>query len=1650
MQKSKHKLLYTILGIVVSISCLLCGVSLAGEKEVYAQNQVVSQEVEALPTSYSLFNVNGITVEKSENLPYRVGNQSGAGICWAFGSLTAFETTLRMTNVVDKNFDLNFSEADMAYYIYVEARGSGNVGGGAFEFAYEYLTRGVGVAKEQSWETSSKSSWSGDSTLKSYYESQIKSNQRVYLPYEAKESINFPSRTAIEINNKADNISDEQTEQDILALRNSIKKHISTYGAVTASIYYNGGNYFNNETNTYIYKGTNTVNHLIAVVGWDDEITDGNGNTGAYICQNSYGSNFGENGFFYVMYNDSYIEDNVSGFVRVGEIENENVIIYDKMGVEGAVNKNQFCVFSGLNYSTTFIQLDKKNIFANIFERKDYENQYVSRIKVPAVSTVSMNSEQYYSSNNPTTNFNIYIASGISTNDLTSLSTILAKKFPSSTKVKNSNVPESQEFQFTSQQTGFYYIDLSEEIELTGEYFVVFMQVDAGASVFAGNNSANITYPTYRTSNINGTSGWGKYSIGSSPSYDSVLPMIVESKIKGEISFSIEEKDIKVTYDGKSHNPQVSVQTPTTGVTVTYSVDGGDFVDDINLVDVKWGKDSNGNKVVLPYKIIIKFSANFYESRTEICYVQIDPQPLTITPIERTITYGDDDNQIFNFDCSGLADGEKLEYNGGLQRDVGSNVGEYAITIGDFKLIDGANFKSSNYTLIFDGTKIFTIAPKVLRITASPNKNFKYYGDDDPEIHYEIIGVVGDEVPNAKLYFTREIGDNAGTYKYSLLSTSKLVNDVDSKFYANNYTFELTADSELEIKQRVIKICFDKIFSKKVGESDPEFNFTLENICSGETAEYEGTLSRESGGDVGQYRILIGSLSFVNGDDGKFLASNYTFELEESYLYITNGTFDASYYVSDKTATYDGNEHFIDLFINESMSVRYCEGKIYSEENSSITSIGRKDVGTTTLTLKFSMKNYEDSYATVSIVILPATVYVTPNSGQSTVYGNSDYKIEYTYLCDVDGETPAFDGKLTKKGAVAVGEYEITIGSLKLVDSGAFKKDNYKIQLNGNVKFNIIKKELKIVPTENLSKKYGEVDPVFTFTLSGIVYDDDVTYSGELEREIGESVGTYKYKKGSVALTSCLNNYTFSENIDGSFIISKAILEIKLLDMSSQYGNLDLDFKYEFLNGTEGNIVSSDSVASIVEFICNDSRGNPISNTTRKNSTGYTISACSKNQNYDVIPTEGIYTITYKECKITFTYLDQTESFSVLQFGKIKEPTTINTNVTGYKFLGWQIENETVDISTYEVKDDVTFVGGYQIIPYSIEYKLFGGEIAAEELRTTFDVTTETFSLPIPTRARYNFKGWYEDSSYKNKIEEVTKGTAKNLVLYAKWEGEPCTMTIPTKNEKFEVQGDEEVKYGAQIEFYVILQSGYSKSKDSLKVFIIWDNGEKEEAVSSRTSLSYSSISSLFSNEEVNINEDPIVKLEYSIKKVKGNFTIEVDNVTINIYKIEYIIDDAIVDTKELQHGQSLPQENIPTIPEKEHYTQVAPVWDIPVIENIQSDKIIHAVYTPDVYNVTFKFEDGQTVTETVTYGTVCSTEALNEVYDLKFLEHFEFDVALNNITEDTTINVKIVNNRKILYIALGVLAGVVIIGVIVGAITRKRKHKFNWWSYNK
>ncbi|MGN0798669.1 MAG: MBG domain-containing protein [Christensenellales bacterium] len=1647
MQKNKYKLSYIFLGVVMSLAFLLCGVSLRNDNSVEAQVAVYPlAQTETLPESYSLYNISGITVEQNEGLSYRVGNQSGSNICWTFASLTAFETTLKMTNLIDKNENINFSEADMAYYVHKEARDRASVGGGATEFAYEYLSRGVGVAQEQSWETYSQAkNWANDATLTTYYESKIATEGRTYLPYEAKEYKLFPSRSAIKFNDSVDGVDSDTTEQKVLELRNSIKQHITTYGAVMASIYMNNS-YYNNTLYTYCNNDYSTTNHMIAIVGWDDNKEDNLGNKGAYICQNSYGSTYGNGGFFYVMYNDNTIEDDVGGFVRVGEVENvEDILLYDKMDVEGAVNKNQFVVLNGTTYSTEFYNNNNTLIFANIFERQNYSDQYISKIKLPTISvlagTVSNNAITYYTSNNSPTNFKVFVADGISKSDLTSLSTVFKNKFSTSTAIKNPYSTGGDEYLFTSQQTGFYCVDLQEEVAISGDYFVVFMMVQKDGYVFAGNNSSNISYPTYMTSNSSGTSGWGEYKIGSgSSAYNSVFPMIVEGKVKGEIQTSLQESSIVAEYDGKAHNPKVVVSSPD-NAEISYSIDGGEYVSDINLVDVKWGEDANGNKVVLPYTITIKVSAKFYQSKTLTCYVQINPKTLNVIPIEQTIAYGELDNQTLTFSVTGLVDGEEEYHTGRLQRQPGSDAGEYPILIGDLKFVERGKFKPSNYSINFDGTKLFTILPKVL--TVRPNDARKNYGDDDPIFDYTFEGAVGDEVPVGNIVLERESGENVGSYALSLSSTSSLSNHTQSGFYARNYTLQIAPDSFFVIEQRELILTFTKQLSKKAGESDPVLEFEFENTIAGEEPSYSGSLARESGENVGHYQITAGSFCLIDNESGNFLASNYSFRLEEGYLYITNGTLDASSFVSSKSSTYNGQMQYVDVYAGDSMTVLYCEGETFVEGNSQSEPIGKIHVGKTMITIKFSMQNYDDTYATVFLEILPASIIITPKSGQSAVYGETNYTIQYTYSGNIAGETPNFSGSLTREAGIDVGLYDITQGSLSLADSSSLQKDDYELVLTTGVKFEIVKKQLVVVPTDNLQKMYGKTDPELTFTLSGVVGNDAVTFHGQIVRKTGESVGSYRYELGSVTLDDeWATNYAISSSIDGTFEIVCAVIKIKIKDQTSLYGNINTNYQYEFLDGTESNIYASDSSQSVIEFVCNDDTGKPISNTTRRNDAGYDITAKSKNPNYTVQAISAKHYIQYKTCVVTFEYIGQIATVEVEQFSRLSAvPEDINTAVPGYRFGNWQIGSVVYDITNYEVQDDVTFVGSYTLITYTITYNLNGGELSGEPIKTYF-VTTETFYLPNPTREKYIFEGWFSSSTFAGqRIEKIEQGSTQNIILFAKWRGEDCSITVPVDNEEFAVSSEKStVEYGSNYTFSIELQSGYSKSQNTIKTYVKWLSSGVRELIE---------IADIQQEDVGDMPLDPKLTIDYQIQ-VKGSFEIEVEGVEINVYKIIFVVDGEIYRTKEVSHGDSLPDSLIPTIPEKAHYTQIEPVWSQTNIVNAYCDLNINAIYTPDIYKVTFVFEDGQTVEQDVTYGTICSTEKLSEIYELKFLEYYEFDGQLDNIQEDTTIKVKVASNRHLLFIALGVMAGIAIVGTVVGIIVRKKRHKFNWWSYNK
>ena len=147
-----------------------------------------------------------------------------------------------------------------------------------------------------------------------------------------------------------------------------IKEAVFQYGGVQTSLYstirssQGNSDYYNADTAAYCYIGTQKPNHDVVIIGWDDNYPRSNFNTplegdGAFICQNSWGDGFGENGIFYVSYYDTNIGTHNVAYTRVDDVHN-----YDH------IYQSDLCGWVGkLGY-------DSDQIYgANVFEAKGAE-----------------------------------------------------------------------------------------------------------------------------------------------------------------------------------------------------------------------------------------------------------------------------------------------------------------------------------------------------------------------------------------------------------------------------------------------------------------------------------------------------------------------------------------------------------------------------------------------------------------------------------------------------------------------------------------------------------------------------------------------------------------------------------------------------------------------------------------------------------------------------------------------------------------------------------------------------------------------------------------------------------------------------------------------------------------------------------------------------------------------------------------------------------------------------------------------------------------------------------------------------------------------------------------------------------------------------
>ena len=112
--------------------------------------------------------------------------------------------------------------------------------------------------------------------------------------------------------------------QDIIIIHNDlsseanlkIKEAIVKYGSVSSYLLSKATSeegtptgYYNEKTNAKYVNSTEIGNHVISIVGWDDNYSKDNflitpPGDGAWIVKNSWGSEWGDNGYMYVSYYD--------------------------------------------------------------------------------------------------------------------------------------------------------------------------------------------------------------------------------------------------------------------------------------------------------------------------------------------------------------------------------------------------------------------------------------------------------------------------------------------------------------------------------------------------------------------------------------------------------------------------------------------------------------------------------------------------------------------------------------------------------------------------------------------------------------------------------------------------------------------------------------------------------------------------------------------------------------------------------------------------------------------------------------------------------------------------------------------------------------------------------------------------------------------------------------------------------------------------------------------------------------------------------------------------------------------------------------------------------------------------------------------------
>jgi hypothetical protein len=477
---------------------------------------------------------------------------------------------------------------------------------------------------------------------------------------------------------------------------------------------------------------------------------------------------------------------------------------------------------------------------------------------------------------------------------------------------------------------------------------------------------------------------------------------------------------------------------------------------------------------------------------------------LTVTANSISRLYGAA-NPAFTGTVTGGLNGDVFTVTYNTPATPASVVGTYNIV----PSVTGTNI--GNYTVVLvNGT--LTVGKAALTVTA--DNKFKLYRTANPPLTATITGFVNGDTRassvtgNPSLSTSATTNSAVGTYTIRVTQGS---------LASSNYSFTYV-NGTLTIARRATLTVTANSLNRPYGSVNPALTVTYSGFINGETFATSGingapnvTTSATAASLAGTYTI-IPSQGTLSSTRYNFTFVNGTLTVDKAALTITANNGTKTY---GTVKNFAGTEFGVTGLVNGNT--------VSSVSLSSTGSAATANAGTYPIVAAAAtgsgLTNYTIGYVNGTLTVNPATVTITPNPGQTKVYGSLDPVFTFTHTALIGSDDVT--GLMGRTFGENVGTYTFNTGTLT---AGS----NYTLSVASNPTFRITPLPVT-VNARPQTKRRGSPDPNLTFYSnpavgSTLANGQTISFSGTLTRVRGESVGTYPILIGSVRNS----NYTIS------------------------------------------------------------------------------------------------------------------------------------------------------------------------------------------------------------------------------------------------------------------------------------------------------------------------------------------------------------------------------------------------------------------------------------------------------------------------------------------------------------------------------------------